>query len=112
MPHLIDLESLNAEPDQLLSYHFWAEDFGPDGQPRRTFSDMFFAEVRHFEEIFRQGQQPPGGSQSPEEQQQNGGQNGQEATKLAELQKQIINATWKLIRRERINGPSRQPKTP
>ena len=54
---------------------------------------MFFAEVRHFEEIFRQGEPPPSGSsQEPG--------NGQEAEKLAELQKQVINATWTLIRRE------------
>ena len=105
VPHLIDFESLKAQPDQLLSYHFWAEDVGPDGQPRRTSSDMFFAEVRHFEEIFRQGQQPPGGSPSSEEQQQQeNGQNGQDATKLAELQKQIINATWKVIRREQAQA--------
>lgn len=104
--HLIDFEALKAEPDQLLSYHFWAEDVGPDGQPRRTFSDMYFAEVRHFEEIFRQGEQPPGGENQERRQRQQqqgereGGQNAAEAERLAELQKQIVNGTWKLIRRE------------
>ena len=100
--HLVAFEELDAEPDQLLSYHFWAEDAGPDGQPRRTSSDMYFAEVRHFEEIFRQGQQPPGGSQ---QQQQQGGV-PQEVQKLTELQKQIINATWKIARREISATPS------
>ena len=57
--HLLDFESLQAVPDQLVTYFFWAEDIGPDGQPRRASGDMFFAEVRHFEEIFRQGEQPP-----------------------------------------------------
>ena len=60
--HLLDFEALQAAPDQLVTYFFWAEDIGPDGQPRRTSGDMFFAEVRHFEEIFRQGEQPPSGS--------------------------------------------------
>ncbi|MCG8652593.1 MAG: hypothetical protein MI861_22325, partial [Pirellulales bacterium] len=49
LDHLIELESLDAEPDQLLAYHFWVEDYGPDGQLRRTESDLFFAEVRPFE---------------------------------------------------------------
>jgi len=99
--HLVAFEDLDAEPDQLLSYHFWAEDTGPDGQVRRVSSDMFFAEVRHFEEIFREGQSPPGGE--PQEQQS---QAAQQAEQLAELQKQIINGTWKVMRREVNAAPS------
>jgi hypothetical protein len=94
--HLLDFEALQSVPDQLLTYFFWAEDFGPDGKSRRTLGDMFFAEVRPFEEIFRQGEQPPGGSVANEEQ----AGNAQEADRLAELQKQIINGTWKVLRRE------------
>lgn len=103
LTHVVALERLKAEPDQLLSYYFWAEDAGPDGSTRRTASDMFFAEVRPFEEIFRQGQQPPGG-----EQQQPASQspNANAAEKLAELQKEIINATWKLVRRETRQQPT------
>ncbi len=96
----IRLEELKAEPDQLLSYHWWAEDHGPDGQIRRTESDMYFAEVRPFEEIYRQGQQPPGGEQQQQQRQQGQGQNAQDAQQLAQLQKEITSATWKLIRRE------------
>jgi hypothetical protein len=99
--HLLDFESLKAEPDQLVTFFFWADDIGPDGQPRRTSGDMFFAEVRHFEEIFRQGEQPPAGSESDEQ-----GENAQESDRLAELQKEIINGTWKLIRRETRSKPS------
>lgn len=94
----ISLENLGAEPDQLLSYYWWAEDIDAAGQVRRTQSDMYFAEVRPFEEIFRQGEQPPGGAQ--QQQQQGQGQNAQDAQQLAKLQKDIINATWKVIRRE------------
>lgn len=95
---LVDFEALGAEPDQLLSYYFWAEDNGADGEPRRTMGDMYFAEVRHFEEIFREGEQPAG-DQSQQQQQQQGG-NAQQAEQLAEQQKQVINATWKVLRRE------------
>ncbi len=96
--HLLAFESLKAQPDELVTYFFWAEDIGPDGKPRRASGDMFFAEVRHFEEIFRQGEQPPAGSAQDEQEGQQG--NAQQAEELAELQKQIINGTWKLIRRE------------
>jgi len=103
------LEDLKAEPDQLLSYHWWAEDNAADGSVRRTMGDMYFAEVRPFEEIFRQGQQPAGGEQQQREQQQRQqgqGQNARDAQQLAQLQKDIINATWKLIRRETGSKPT------
>ncbi|MDP6448141.1 MAG: hypothetical protein QF805_30390, partial [Pirellulaceae bacterium] len=48
--YLLELEALGLAPDQLVTYHFWAEDHGPDGEVRRTASDMYFAEVRPFEE--------------------------------------------------------------
>lgn len=94
--YLLDFEALEAQPDQLLSYHFWAEDLGSTGESRRTQSDMFFTEVRHFEEIFRQGEQPADGQQ--QQQQQGQSQNGQDAEQLAEVQKQIVNATWNTLR--------------
>ncbi len=95
---LMAFEELQVQPDQLVTYYFWAEDLGADGEMRRTAGDMYFAEVRKFDEIFREGQSPPGGQQ----QQPNmpGGENAQQAGQLAELQKQIINATWKILRRE------------
>jgi hypothetical protein len=100
---LVSLEQLKAEPDQLMTYHLWVEDLGPDGKPRRTMGDMFFAEVRPFDQIFRQGQQPSDGQQQ-QQQQQNG--NAQRAEELAEAQKQIVNATWKVIRREIKSEPT------
>jgi hypothetical protein len=101
--HLLNFESLRAAPDQLVTYFFWAEDLGPDSRPRRASGDMFFAEVRHFEEIFRQGEQPSGGMSGDQEGREG---NGQQSDRLAELQKEIINGTWKLIRRETGSKPS------
>jgi hypothetical protein len=102
--HLVPLENLGAQVDQLLSYYLWAEDIGPDGQPRRTASDMFFAEVRPFEEIFREGQAQDPNQQQQQQQQGQQGQN--QAERLAELQKQIITATWNIQRRENAPAPS------
>ncbi len=101
--YTVEFEQLKAEPDQLLSYHFWAEDVGPNGQVRRTKSDIFFAEVRPFEQIFREGTPPPANSsqQPPSTAQQ---QQAQQAEELAELQKQIVSALWNLIRRADIAG--------
>jgi hypothetical protein len=92
--YLLKLEELGVEPDQLLSWFVWADDLGPDGELRRTAGDLFFAEVRPFEEIFREGQAMDG--QGGQQQGQGQGQQGSPTTKLADLQKQIISATWKL----------------
>lgn len=94
LSHLQRLEELKVDPDELISYYVYAVDYGPDGQPRRTNSDLYFAEVRPFEEIFREMESPPGGkSQSAGAQ-----QNGNQSDKLLDLQKQIITATWKFVR--------------
>ncbi len=104
---LVEFEELKARADQLLTYYIWAEDIGPDGNVRRTSSDMYFAEVRPFEEIFRQGQQPNAQQQRQQNQQQRQAQqNAQQAEQMAKSQKEIINATWRIIRRELDEKPS------
>ncbi len=86
---LLALEGESTQPRQLVSYHFWAEDTGPQGEVRRAMSDMFFAEVRHFEDIFREGESPPG---------EPGKEPKGDTDELVELQKQIVNATWRIVR--------------
>jgi hypothetical protein len=94
--YLLALEDLQAKPDQLLSYHFWADDIGPNGQTRRVTSDMYFAEIRPFEEIFRESESfaDERQQQQREQEPQSGDSQGQQAEQLARLQKQIIIATW------------------
>jgi len=94
--YLLALEELNAQPDQLLTYYFWADDVGPDGKARRTSSDIYFAEVRHFEEIFRESQSFQDERSQSQRERQNGQQQGRQGEQLARLQKQIISATWNL----------------
>ena len=89
---LVRLEELGVKPDDLVSWYAWADDIGPDAKVRRTTTDMFFAEVRPFEESFKESQEMQG------EQEDGQGQQGAQTRKLAELQKQIISATWKLQR--------------
>jgi hypothetical protein len=84
----LTLEKENAQPRQLVSYYLWAEDTGPKGEVRRSMSDMFFADVRHFEDIFREMEAPPSEPGKPKP----------KSDKLVDLVKQIVNATWKIIR--------------
>lgn len=84
----LKLEQEKVSPKQLVSYYVWAEDKGAEGEVRRAMSDMFFAEVRNFEDIYREAEAPPG--EPPP-------QAGQ-LDKLLDLQKQVINATWRVIR--------------
>lgn len=82
------LEKENAQPRQLVSYYLWAEDTGPKGEVRRSMSDMFFADVRHFEDFFREMAAPPSEPSQTKAQ----------SDKLVDLVKQIVNATWRIIR--------------
>jgi hypothetical protein len=91
--HVLRLEELGVEPDQLISWFVWADDVGPDGQVRRTMGDLYFAEVRPFEEVFREGQGNEGGAAG------GGGGGGSPSGQLADLEKQIISATWNLQRK-------------
>ncbi len=103
--HMLDFEALGAKPDQLLSYYFWAEDLDRNGNVRRVDGEIYFAEVRPFDEIFREGQSPSGEpSQKPQSPQ------AQEAEELAELQKNIISGTWNLVRDRTAKIPSEDVK--
>ncbi len=93
--HQIDLELLKAAPDDLVTYSFWASDIAPDGTERRNYSDIMFAEVRRFEEIFRESQQNDQQQQNQQQQQQGSAVDG-----VLKLQKEIISATWNTIRAE------------
>ncbi|MBM3876370.1 MAG: hypothetical protein FJ386_06585 [Verrucomicrobia bacterium] len=108
--HVLPLEPMRLAPDELIAYFIWADDTGPDGEVRRTASDMYFAEVRPFEEIFREA---AGGDQDQQPQQQQQGQpQGGQGERLAELQKQIISATWKLQRQAAgIKAPAAKGKS-
>ena len=104
--YLLRLEDLGLQPDQLISWFVWTDDFGPDGALRRSTSDIFFGEVRPFEEVFREGQGMEGESAG------GAGDSSQEPgqpSRLSELQKQIISATWKL---QRQRNPATPPPAP
>ena len=98
--HMIEFEELKAETGPSCCLSLLGRRLRTRWQLRRTESDMYFAEVRPFEEIFREGEPPPGG----QSQQQQQSQNGQKAEELAELQKEIINATWRVLAKNGVRS--------
>ncbi len=108
--HTLALETLNVEPDQLLTYYYWAKDTGADQKSREATSDMYFVEIRPFEEVFQESQSS---QQEQERQNQQQNQNNNPSPnraneELIKLQKQIISATWNLKRQSDL---ARQTET-
>lgn len=96
LQHMIEMEQLQVGPDELLSYYFYVEDIAADGEPRRTYSDMMFAEVRRYEEIFREGEQQDQQQQQQQEEEEQ--EESSSTEELMDLQRQIMIATWNIQR--------------
>ncbi len=88
---LYALEEEAVEVDQLVSWFAWAEDYGVDGESRRSLSDIYYAEVRSLEEIYREGEGGGGGGGA--------GGGSQQEQELLEQQREIAIATFKLMQR-------------
>ncbi len=87
--HTFFLEEFGLQPGDVISYYGKAFDNNDVTGPGVSSSDMYFIQIRPFEQKYVQNQEgtPPGGGQ---------GEEGQEA--LSKQQKEIISATFKLIR--------------
>ena len=102
--HVLRMEDLGVEVGQVVSYFLWADDRDRDGELRRGYSDLFFATVRPFEEIFRQNRSATEGMREQQQQGEGGEQGGEQQQSIANLldsQKDIISATWNIKRRDR-----------
>ncbi len=101
--HVLRMEDLGVEVGQVVSYFLWADDLDESNEPRRSFSDLFFATVRPFEEIFRQNRSATEGMREQQQQSEGGQQGGEQQQSIANLldtQKDIISATWNIKRRK------------
>lgn len=90
--HTMFLEDLGVQPGDFLTYYARARDVGRGRTTSEARSDIFFLEVKPFEEEFVAAQ-----SQAMAQ----GGMSGSGMQELAEAQKEIIVATWKLDARGR-----------
>ncbi len=103
---MLALEPKGIKPDDLVTWFAWADDAGADGKPRRVTSDLAFAEVRPFEEVFRQASAAEAQAlQQRQQQRQQGGQQPQTDNELLDLQRQISTAIFNL-RRQTEPGPT------
>ena len=89
--HTLFLEDLDVQPGDFVSYYVRARDLTRGTRPNEARSDIFFLEVKPFEQEFALAQSQgnmPGGNQSG-------------IDDLVAAQKEIVVATWKLDRRAR-----------
>jgi hypothetical protein len=84
---LLSAEELGVKPGDVISYYARARDVGRGKRSTLTTSDIFFLEVKPFNEEFVSAQS------------QAGGQGGTQIDGLVEAQKQIIASTWNIERR-------------
>ena len=97
--HTLYLEDLNVKPGDVVTYHARATDVGRGRRSTESRSDIFFLEVKPYEEEFVASEGQSGGGMQPQE------------TGLEDLiaqQKDIMAATWKLDARARRSGAGAQ----
>ena len=90
--HTVFLEDLKVKPGDFVTYHARARDRGRGRRPAEARSDIFFLEVKPYEEEFVAAESQAGGGMAGE---------ATGVEELAALQKDIIAATWKLDARAR-----------
>ncbi len=93
--HTLLLEDLDVRPGDFVTYYARARDVSRGKESSEVRSDIFFLEVRNFEEEFARAQTMAG----------MGGRGG-DMSDLAATQKEIIVATWKLDRLSIVGGRS------
>ena len=97
--HTLYLEDFEVEPGDVVSYYAVTRDVR-QGPGEEVVSDIYFVNVQPFRRDFRQAEQMGGGGGG-------GGGGGAEEPALSELQKQVIAATFNLVRdRERYDEDS------
>jgi len=86
--HLLAAEDLRVKPGDVITYYARARDVSRGKRSTETRSDMYFLEVRPFNEEFVEAQSQAGS-----------GANSAQIETLIAAQKEIINATWNIERR-------------
>lgn len=86
--HTLYLEELTLEPGDLVAYHGRVNDNNAVGGSQSAKSDIYFLTVRPFGVEYRQSQQAGGG----------GGGGGGDQGELSEMQREIISATFNVVR--------------
>jgi DNA repair exonuclease SbcCD ATPase subunit len=93
--HTLYLEDLDVRPGDFISYYVRARDLAHGKQSSEARSDLFFLEVKPFEEAFSLAQSQAASA---------GGASNPQFDDLVNAQKKVIVATWKLDRRAQTAG--------
>ena len=83
--HTLYAEDLDVAPGEFITYYARARDVGYGGQSTETRSDIFFLEIRPFDNEFEEAPSQSGL-----------GRDVEDVDNLAAVQKEIIVATWRL----------------
>ncbi len=87
--HTMFLEEWGLEPGDLVSYYALARDNRSRSGAKPVTSDIYFLNIRPFERTYREGESKPPGQ----------GQGQTPESSLSEMQRQIVAATFNLLRR-------------
>jgi hypothetical protein len=98
--HTLYLEDLAVQPGDFVSYYVRARDLPRGRRSSEARSDIFFLEVKPFEQEFTLAQSQAGGG---------AGSGSPQLDDLVNAQKEVIVATWKLDRRAEANGAKSEP---
>ncbi len=93
--HTLFLEDLDVRPGDFVSYYLRARDLARGKPSSEARSDMFFLEIKNFEEEFTLAQSQAAAG---------GGASNPQLDELVQAQKDVIVATWKLDRRAKSAG--------
>lgn len=88
--HVVYLENLSVQPGDFVAYYAAAGD--RRGEAGTTATDIYFIEVKPFDETYRQGEGGSGGGRG------GGGNDVMQTRQLSRKQKEIISATWRVKR--------------
>lgn len=92
--YVVAMEDLGVKPGEMVSYHARARDVGRGRPSTEVRSDIYFLEVKPYEETFRAAQTQAASGQMA----------APEVQALVDAQKEIIAATWKLDARAQRAG--------
>ncbi|PYR21020.1 MAG: hypothetical protein DMF94_09635 [Acidobacteria bacterium] len=96
--HTIYLEELGLKPGDFVSYYAKASDTDAVQGSKTTTSDIYFVQIRPFKKDYKPAQSQAGGG---------GGGGGQQVGQLSQQQREIVSATFNIVRDKAKTKPEK-----
>src|SRR3954468_14060423 len=97
--HTIYLEELGLKPGDFVSYYAKASDTDAVQGSKTTTSDIYFVQIRPFKKDYKPSQSQAGGG--------GGGGGGQQVGQLSQQQREIVAATFNIVRDQKKTKPEK-----